>query len=262
MHRIWILALLCFFTQFSDAALQEKTVEYRSDGQLLKGFLAWDDGISGKRPGVIVVHEWWGLNDYARSRARQLAQLGYTALALDMYGDGKAATHPADAQAFMNSVMSQSGTMKKRFLAAKSVLEQQPTVDAMQLAAIGYCFGGHVVLEMAREGVPLKAVASFHGMLGTSAPAKPGIVKAKIGVYNGADDAMVSQESITAIKQEMSDARVDFEFVNYPGAKHGFTNPGATTAGQQFNMPLAYNAAADEDSWQKLQLLLNAAFAK
>ena len=261
MRRLWILAAFYMLSTLAHAALQEQTVEYRSDGQVLKGFLVWDDSLAGKRPGVIVVHEWWGLNDYARSRARQLAQMGYAAMALDMYGDGKFATHPADAQAFMASVTSQAGAMKSRFLAAKSIFEQQPMVDAKQLAAIGYCFGGHVVLEMAREGVPLKAVASFHGMLGTQKPASPGTVAAKIGVYNGADDGMVSAQSIAALKQEMTDARVDFEFVNYPGAKHGFTNPSATATGQQFNMPLAYNAEADQDSWKKLQHLLKRAFA-
>lgn len=267
MFRRWMFCTIIslsavFVATNAHAHLREQTVEYSSGGTPLKGFLVWDDAIEGKRPAVIVVHEWWGLNDYARARARQLAQLGYTALALDMYGDGKAATHPADAQEFMHSVMSNADLMKKRFMAAKSVLEQDATVDSKRIAAIGYCFGGYVVLQMAREGVPLKAVASFHGMLGTEKPAQPHTVTAKIGVFNGADDGMVPPASIDAFKQEMTNAGVDYTFVNYPGTKHGFTNPEATALGQQFNMPIAYNAEADKDSWEKLQALLTRAFAQ
>jgi dienelactone hydrolase len=262
MMKQWILAALCVFAVSAHAALREQTIEYRSEGQVLKGFLVQDDAIEGKRPAVIVVHEWWGLNDYARYRARKLAQMGYTAFALDMYGDGKSATHPKDAQAFMNSVLSQSGAMKKRFLAAKAVLEQEDSVDAANIAAIGYCFGGHVVLEMARAGVPLKAVGSFHGMLGTQAPAKPGAVTAIVGVYNGADDGMVAQETITAFRAEMDATGADYEFINYPGAKHSFTNPEATALGQQLDMPLAYDEAADKDSWARLESLLKKAFGR
>jgi dienelactone hydrolase len=268
MFKQWVISILLLassgFLANSNvlADLREQTIDYRSGDTVMKGFLVWDDAITSKRPGVLVVHEWWGLNDYARSRARQLAQLGYTALALDMYGDGKAATHPADAQEFMHSVMSQSEVMKKRFMAAKSVLERDDTVDPTRIAAIGYCFGGYVVLQMAREGLPLKAVASFHGMLGTETPAQPNTVKAKVAAFNGGDDSMVPQTTIDTFKQEMEAAGVDYQFVNYPGTKHGFTNPEATALGQQFNMPIAYNAAADQDSWEKLKLLLARAFGQ
>lgn len=261
IRRIFIS--LCMLAACSaQAELREQTVEYRSGDTMLKGFLAWDDDITDKRPGVLVVHEWWGLNDYSRDRARQLARLGYTAFALDMYGDGKAATHPADAQEFMHSVMSQADVMKKRFAAAKAVLEQDVTVDPQRIAAMGYCFGGYVVLQMAREGIPLKAVGSFHGMLNTSSPAQPNTVKARIAVFNGADDSMVPEQSIKAFEQEMQNASVDYTLVNYPGAKHGFTNPEATALGLQFNMPIAYNAEADADSWKKFQALLAEVFAK
>ena len=268
MFKQWIISIVltassCLFINANAFAhLREQTIDYRSSDTVMKGFLVWDDAVTGKRPGVLVVHEWWGLNDYSRSRARQLAQLGYTALALDMYGDGKAATHPADAQEFMHSVMSQSEVMKKRFMAAKSVLERDDTVDPARIAAIGYCFGGYVVLQMAREGVPLKAVASFHGMLGTETPARANTVTAKVAAFNGGDDSMVPQTSIDTFKQEMTTAGVDYQFVNYPGAKHGFTNPEATALGQQFNMPIAYNAAADQDSWEKLKALLARAFSE
>jgi dienelactone hydrolase len=180
-----------------------------------------------------------------------------------MYGDnGKAATHPTEAQEFMHSVLSRADIMKKRFVAAEAVLQQEETVDADQIAAIGYCFGGYVVLQMAREGVPLKAVASFHGMLGTEKPAQPNVVTAKVAAFNGADDSMVSAQSIETFKQEMQEAGVAYQFVNYPGAKHGFTNPEADAIAQQFNLPVAYNAEADRDSWQKLQQLLNVAFGR
>ncbi len=262
MSRSWILAILVLVSTGVHAELREQTVQYSSAGTPLQGYLVWDDALTGKRPGVLVVHEWWGLNDYARSRARQLAQLGYTALAVDMYGSGKAATHPNDAQEFMHSVLSRADVMKKRFVAAESVLQQEDSVDPDRIAAIGYCFGGYVVLQMAREGVPLKAVASFHGMLGTEKQAQANTVTAKVGAFNGADDTMVSAESIETFKQEMQGAGVDYQFVNYPGAKHGFTNPEADALAQQFNMPIGYNAAADKDSWQKLQQLLTTAFAK
>lgn len=264
MSRNWILATMVSVLASSgaQAALREQTIQYSSAGTPLQGYLVWDDAIEGRRPGVLVVHEWWGLNDYARGRARQLAQLGYTAFAVDMYGGGKAATHPNDAQEFMHSVLSRADVMKKRFVAAEAVLEQEDSVDPQSIAAIGYCFGGFVVLQMAREGVPLKAVASFHGMLGTEKPAQANTVTAKIGVFNGADDTMVSPQSIETFKQEMQSAGVDYQFVNYPGAKHGFTNPEADALAQQFNMPIGYNSAADKDSWQQLQRLLATAFAK
>lgn len=262
MKRSGILIALLLASTAAQAALREQTVQYSSGGTPLKGYLVWDDAIDGKRPGVLVVHEFWGLNDYARSRARQLAQLGYTALALDMYGDGKATTHPTEAQGFMKSVMSRADVMKKRFVAAEAVLQQEDTVDPDQIAAIGYCFGGYVVLQMAREGVPLKAVASFHGLLNTETPAQPNVVTAKVAAFNGEDDPMVSAQAVESFKQEMQNAGVTYQFVNYPGAKHGFTNPEADAIAQQFSLPVAYNADADKDSWQKLQQLLAVAFGR
>ena len=148
------------------ASIKTEEVSYSEGGTTLKGFLAWDDAISGKRPGVLVVHEWWGLNDYARSRAKQLAELGYTALAVDMYGDGKVADHPKDAGAFAASVMKDPQVALARFRAALKALKEQPTVDPEKIAAIGYCMGGAIVLNAARQGMDLDAVASFHGSLG------------------------------------------------------------------------------------------------
>ena len=224
-------------------------VAYAAQGVTLKGYYAYDDARPGKRPGVLVVHEWWGHNEYARKRARMLAELGYAALAVDMYGDGKQAMHPDDAGKFSSEVMKSFDTAKARFEAAEDFLKKQPTVDPARIGAIGYCFGGAVVLNMARQGADLKAVASFHGNLSAVKPAEAGKVKAKIRVYNGADDKFIPAEAIEAFKKEMTDAKADFKFINYPGAVHSFTNPEATEHGKKFNLPLAYNEKADKESW-------------
>jgi dienelactone hydrolase len=239
-----------------------KTVEYSAQGVVMKGYLAYDESIKGKRPGVMVVHEWWGLNDYARKRARMLAELGYTALAVDLYGDGKQAMHPDEAGKFSSELMKNFDLAKARFMAAMDFLKQQPTVDPNRIAAIGYCFGGGVVLNLARQGVDLKGVASFHGALAAVKPAQTGMVKAKILVLNGADDKFIPPEQIEAFKQEMKSAGADFQFISYPGAVHSFTNPEATARGKKFNLPLAYNADADKKSWAELKDFLNRIFKK
>ena len=243
------------------AALQEKQVDYTSGDTTLKGYLVWDDAIKGKRPGILVVHEFWGLNDYARKRARMLAELGYTALAVDMYGDGKVGEHPREASEFMNAVLSHADIAKARFLAGKTLLEQQPTVDPKQIAAIGYCFGGGTVLAMARAGVDLRGVVSFHGMLHTDTPAQPGQVKARILVENGADDSMTKPEDVAAFKQEMDKAGAIYQVDNLPGAKHSFTNPDADALAKKFDLPIGYNAAADKKSWQAMQKFFKEIFA-
>ena len=193
MKYCWLL-LLFFFSTLLHAELKEQTVSYRAGDTALTGYLVWDDQFSGKRPGVLVVHEFWGLNDYARSRARMLAELGYTALAVDMYGEGHVSEHPRDAVVFMYKVLTHADLAKARFLAAKQLLQQQATVEPNKIAAIGYCFGGATVLMMARESVDLAAVVSFHGMLGAGAPAKPGQVKARVLVETGADDTMAQTQ--------------------------------------------------------------------
>jgi len=227
-------------------------ITYRSGETTLKGYLATPEGVSDKTPGILVVHEWWGHNDYARHRADMLAELGYTALAVDMYGDGKTADHPEDAGKFSGAVKNNLPVAKARFDAALELLRSQPGVDPKRIAAIGYCFGGGIVLEMARQGVDLEAVVSFHGSLGTSSPAEPGKIKARILVLNGADDPFTTPEQIAAFKQEMDAAGAKYRFVNYPGAVHSFTNPGADAYGTKFNLPLAYNEAADKASWEAM----------
>ncbi len=236
-------------------------VEYDVDGVKLTGYLAYDDAIQGERPGVLVVHEWWGHNDYVRHRADMLAEMGYTALALDMYGDGKAASHPEDAKKFMMEVFSNMDAGTRRFVAAREILENHPTSAAGSTAAIGYCFGGNIVLQMARKGMDLKGVASFHGNLSTQNPAQPGAIKAPILVMHGADDPFVPAEQVDGFKAEMANAGADMRFIAYPGAVHAFTNPGATAMGEQFGLPLKYDEAADTQSWAELDGFLKQVFA-
>ncbi len=259
MKRLFAVVLFLFTAPLHAEVVGEE-LEYRHADTLMKGYIAWDNATTTKRPGVLVVHEWWGHNDYARERARQLAAMGYTALAVDMYGDGTQAQHPEEAGKFSSAVRANMPVAEARFRAALAALHTHPSVNPQKSAAIGYCFGGAVVLEMARRGVELEAVAAFHGSLGTKTPANPGAVKARILVANGADDPFVKPESISAFKAEMEAAGVDYQFINYAGAVHSFTNPDADGYGQRFELPLAYNAEADRASWGALGQLFKKAF--
>ena len=256
------LLLFAFSTLPAWAEVQGTEISYRAGDTTLKGYLAVDTAIKGPRPGILVVHEWWGHNDYARKRARMLAELGYTALAVDMYGDGKTADHPDDAGKFAGEVRKNMPAAKARFLAAMELLQAQPSVNPEKIAAIGYCFGGGVALEMARLGIDLAGVASFHGSLGTANPAQKDQVKAKLLVLNGAADPFVKPEHIKQFKQEMTKAGVDFKFINYPDAKHSFTNPGADAFGQRFKLPLEYNELADRESWAEMRGFFESIFRK
>lgn len=260
MKRFIAGAVLALSTTLAVAAIQGEDVEYKVGDQTFKGYIAYDDAKKDKRPGVLVVHEWWGHNEYARRRARMLAELGYTAMALDMFGDGKQAHHPDEAGKFAGEVRQNMPLGVTRFNAALDTLKKHPTVDASKIGAIGYCFGGAVVLHMARVGTDLKGVVSFHGSLGTQEKAWKGKVKAKVLVANGADDTFVKPEEIDAFKKEMADAGVDYKFVNYAGAKHSFTNPDADEYAKKFNMPLAYNAEADQRSWAEMQTFFSGVF--
>jgi dienelactone hydrolase len=260
--KYWSLLVLIFCSALCNAELREQAVSYRSADTTLKGYLVWDDKFTGKRPGILVVHEFWGLNDYPRERARLLAELGYTAFAIDMYGEGRVGEHPREASEFMNAVLSHADVGKTRFLAAKKFLELEPTVEPTQIAAIGYCFGGATVLAMARQGVDLKGVVSFHGLLNAGAPAQPGQVKARILVETGSDDPMAKPEEIAAFEKEMTAVGATYRVDNYPGVTHGFTNPGADEVAKTFGLPVAYNAAADEKSWLAMQKFFNEIFAR
>lgn len=252
--------MLLLGSSMANAKLVSKELSYQQGGETFNGYYAYDDSFKGKRPGVLVVHEWWGYNDYTRHRADMLAAMGYAALALDMYGKGKLAEHPDTAMKFMQAVMSQPEQAAQRFDAATQLLKQQPQVKRDSIAAIGYCFGGAVVLNMARAGKDLKGVVSFHGSLSSNTPAEPGAVLAKIQVYNGAIDPFVTTEQVAAFNQEMSAAGVDYSFVNMAGAKHGFSNPAADAAGKTFGMPLAYDQTADERSWAGMAAFFEAIF--
>lgn len=262
--RLTVIALVLVMVGVATAEpkIVGKAVEYSAQDVVMKGYLAYDENIKGKRPGVLVIHEWWGLNDYARKRARMLAELGYTGLAVDMYGEGKEAMHPDDAGKFSSELMKNFDVAKIRFMAATDFLKRQATVDPTRIAAIGYCFGGGVVLNMARQGVDLKGVASFHGSLNAVKPAQVSNVKAKILVLHGGDDKFIPTEQIEAFKQEMKSAGVDFQFFSYPGALHSFTNPEADALGKKFNMAIAYNADADRKSWDELKKFLSSIFKK
>ncbi|MDH3342596.1 MAG: dienelactone hydrolase family protein [Gammaproteobacteria bacterium] len=243
--------LALFISTIAHAEIITSNIDYQQGDTTMKGMLAYDNAISGKRPGVLIVHEWWGHNKHARDKAVMLAKEGYVAFAVDMYGNGQTADHPDNAGKFSSAVANNMPLAKARFEAAMDVLKTQSIVDADKLAAMGYCFGGGVVLNMARLGVDLKGVSSFHGSIATKNPAKKGDIKTRVRVFNGAADTFVKAEHIAALKKEMKNAGVDFEFVNYPGVKHSFTNPAADATGKKFGLPLEYNAKADKDSWQK-----------
>ena len=256
-RSVLTLAALLALAGPASGEVKTKVIEYTQDGTVLQGFFAWDDAKSGKRPGVLVIHEWWGHNEHARNQATRLAEAGYVAFALDMYGKGKLATHPKDAQAFATEVMSKPDVAAARFNAALAQLKQDPHVDPEKIAAFGYCFGGGVALAMARAGVDMDALVTFHGALETRTPAKPGAVRPRILVLTGAADPMVPPAQVDAFKAEMKAAGANVEVVSYPGVKHSFTNPGADKVGME---GLAYDATADKSSWAAAMKLLGDVF--
>ena len=259
---VTLLALVICTAAFCAPAIEGRTVMYQVGDTVMKGYLAYDKAMTGKRPGVLVVHEWWGLTDYSRMRARMLAELGYTALAADMFGDGNTALNPDDAKRFTGEVMKDPQVAEARFNAALEFLKYQETVDPKRLAAMGYCFGGGVVLYMARQGIDLRGIVSFHGNLGTDKPAGPGVIKAKILVLNGDADQFTTPAQIKAFKEEMKKAGADYRFFSYPDAKHSFTNPEADGYARKFDLPIGYNAAADKQSWIEMKKFFAKLFKK
>lgn len=260
-HLFLTLPFLLLASTPTFAAVHGSEVTYSDGVQQLKGYIACDNALFGKRPGVLVVHEWWGHNDYARKRADMLAELGYVALAVDMYGDGKQADHPDEAGKFAAEVQNNMGVGSLRFAAGMKLLNDHPMTAAGNIAAIGYCFGGGIVLQMARNGMDLKGVVSFHGSLATAAPAEKGRVKAAVMVCNGAGDSFVPMGQVQGFMKEMIEAGVLLRFNSYPGAIHSFTNPDADRLAAKFSLPLAYNAEADRRSWQDMQDFLKQVFA-
>jgi dienelactone hydrolase len=235
-------------------------IEYRADNTLLKGYIAYDATREGRRPGILVIPEWWGLNEYARRRTRMLAELGYTALAVDMYGEGRQASRPEEAQNLASAIRQNLPLAEKRFKAALQVLTTHPTVDQARIAAIGYCFGGGIALAMARAGVDLDGVVSFHGTLPTAPPVRAGSIKTKMLVLTGGADPLVTEGQIAEFKREMEAASAGCQIITYPGAKHAFTNPQADILGREYNMPIAYDPVADRQSWHAMQKFFNEIF--
>lgn len=258
---LYVAALSLCVAAPATAAIQEEAVTYKDGDTVMKGFIVYDDAKKGKRPGIVVVHEWWGITKHVRDEARKFAAQGYTAIVADMYGDAKTADNPKDAGALSGAVRKNPAVMLSRFNAAKDLLSKHATVNASKIGASGYCFGGSVVLDMARSGADLKGVAAFHAGLGAAGPAAAaGAVKAKVLVLNGADDPFIKPDSIEAFKKEMDAAKVAYVYISYPGAVHAFTNPEATEKGKQFNLPLAYDAKADQQAKAEAAKFFSSAF--
>jgi dienelactone hydrolase len=231
------------------AAIEETPVTYSDGETTMKGFVVYDTAIKGKRPGIVVVHEWWGITKHMHNEARRLARQGYTAFIADMYGDARTADNPGAAGALSGSVMNNPRAMESRFNAAREQLAKQPTVDPNRIGGVGYCFGGAVVLNMARAGADLAGVVGFHASLGLNTPTPaPGTVKAKILVLNGADDPFVKNEQYATFKADLDAAKADYRVIEYPGAVHAFTNPEATALGKKFDLPLRYDAKANKEA--------------
>lgn len=235
------------------AKIETGTVSYTAGGAGLVSYVAWDAAQQGPRPGIVVFGEWWGLNDYQKRRARQLAELGYAVLAADMFGDGRVAVDADEAGQLMNGLFADMAATGARVRAAIEQLKRQPNVDPARLGAMGYCLGGALSLHAARLGIELAGVVSFHGSLARTHAARPGHVRAKVLVCHGEDDAFVSAEEQAGFRKEMDELGVDCKFVTYPGAKHGFTNPDATENGGKYNLPLEYNETVDRESWQEMK---------
>jgi dienelactone hydrolase len=256
MLLLAVVVLLAHATATA-AAVRTKEVTYTHDGTTLKGFLAWDDAATGKRPGVLVVHEWWGLNDYARKRAEMLAGLGYVAFACDMYGDGKTTDHPKEAGEMATAVRQNVKTWLGRATAGLKVLQDNENVDAKKLAAIGYCFGGSTVLQLAYAGADVGAVVSFHGALPVPDEDQAKAIKAKILICHGAADAFIPEGTIQKVRAALEAAKADYQMVYYGEAVHSFTVPGADKKGIK---GIAYNAEADRRSWQHMRQLFGEVF--
>jgi dienelactone hydrolase len=251
MRRLLGMAAGLALATTAQAAVHTETVEYKHGDATLKGYLAYDTAVKGKRPGVLVVHEWWGLNNYAKHRAEMLAQLGYIAFAADMYGDGFNTTWPEEAGKRSSEFQSNRPFGRERLTAALDLLRKQKLCDPKRIAAIGYCFGGTCVLELARSGADIAAVVSFHGSLNTPSPADTKNIKCKVLVCHGANDGFESPEEVAAFQKEMRDANVDWQMNIYGGAVHSFTNPDS----DEFGIPgVGYNERADKRSWAAMKL--------
>jgi dienelactone hydrolase len=246
-------------TETNMPQLKEENVHYKIDSLNMDGYVVYDSAIAGKRPAVLVVHEWWGLNEYTKRRARELAGLGYIAMAVDMYGNGQRADNPELAGKLSAPFYQNPAMTKAHFEAALNKLKTYSEVDTANIGAIGYCFGGGVLLNIVRMGEPLKGIVSFHGSL-VGTPANKDLLTAKILVLHGEDDKFVPPTEVAAFKKQMDSIGATYTFKSYPGATHAFTNPDATAMGQKFKIPVAYNAAADTASWNEMKVFFSGLF--
>lgn len=250
MKRLVLCVMFLMVSVTARAELVSQFVDYKDGDVDLKGYLVYDDAVEGKRPGVVVVHDWMGPGEYSNWRAEELAQMGYIAFAVDMYGKGNAPQNTGEAAALSSQFKSNRSMMRDRAKAGYEVLKLHPLTNPDNVAAIGYCFGGTVVLEMARAGLALDGVVSFHGGLDSPDPAAGQNIKGSVLVLHGADDPFVPEADIAAFKKEMEDAGVDLRFVAYPGAVHSFTQKKADDDGMDGT---AYDAQADQDSWEQMR---------
>ncbi len=260
MHTriVTILVSILLLAGTASAKLVTQPIAYTHDGVALEGYLAYDDAVSGKMPGVLVVHEWWGLNDYARKRAEKLAGMGYVAFALDMYGKGKSTEHPDQAAAWMKAVNGNMDQWLARANAGLEVLKRQPQVDTSRMAAIGYCFGGATVQVLAYGGADLKGVVSFHGSLIPPSPEQATQTRAKILICHGAQDPMNQPDAMSTYVTAMNDSSIDWQLIAYGNTRHSFTNPDADKRGMA---ALAYSPSADRRSWQHMVFFFNEIFS-
>jgi dienelactone hydrolase len=254
-----VFAALFLLVGSVNAAVQTKKIPYKHGNVECIGYFAWDDSVKGPLPGVLVLHEWWGLNDYARGRAEQLAKEGYVAFCADMYGEGKATVHPNEAGEMATKVRSNIEDWRKRATEALEVLKAQPECDKTKLAAIGYCFGGSTALQLAYSGADLKAVATFHAALPTPTATEAKNIKAQLLICHGAEDKFIPEAAIKAFRAALDTAGAKYEFIAYPGAVHSFTVPEADKVG---NAGMKYDKAADEDSWKRMRALFKETLGK
>lgn len=243
------------------SGIKEENISFTADSANLHAFIVYNDSVKGKRPAVIVIPEWWGLNDYPKMRARMLASLGYVAMALDVFGDGKVADNPDSAKAYSAPFYGNPMKAKTRIDAAIAKLKTYDNVDTANIGAIGYCFGGGILLNTVRLGDDLKGVVSFHGtLIGT--PARKDLLRTKILVCHGNADKFVSPADVAKFKKQMDSIGATYTFIGYDSATHAFTNPGSTANGKKFNMPIAYNAKADTASWEAMKTFFAGVFGK
>ncbi len=253
MKKIAAALLLWSISTCAQAALHTEAVAYQDGDANLEGYLAYDDAAVGQRPGILIVHEWKGLGDYAKRRAEQLAQLGYVAFAADMYGKGIYAKDHEEAAKLSGVFRSDRALMRRRAAAALDVLRRDSKVNPQEIAAIGYCFGGMTVLELARSGADIRGVVTFHGALDTPHPEDAKNIKGRLLILHGANDTFVTQDQVAAFEKEMKEADIDYRLIQYPGAVHSFT---VKEAGGDPSTGMAYNADADRQSWEEMKKFL------